>query len=118
MSPDGQPHANPIWGVWVNGALYVGGGPDVRWARNLKANPKIAAHDEDGEKPVILEGHAAQTSTEDDDEVRAVKAAYKEKYNFDHPAPFWRITPRKAFSWTDFGEDPTRFTFGQLEDQV
>ena len=110
-SPGGKPHVNAIWGVWVNHTLYSGGGPDVRWAKNLQADPRIAVHLEDGEKAVIVEGSAERTSSEDDEEVLAVKAAYKEKYDFDHPAPFWRITPTLAFSWTDFSKDATRFKF-------
>jgi nitroimidazol reductase NimA-like FMN-containing flavoprotein (pyridoxamine 5'-phosphate oxidase superfamily) len=110
-SPGGRPHVNAIWGVWLNGALYSGGGPDVRWAKNLEANPAIAVHLEDGEKVVILEGQAQRTSAEDDHEVTAVKAAYKIKYDFDHPAPFWKITPTLAFSWTSFEKDATRFKF-------
>lgn len=108
-SPGGKPHVNAIWGVWVNGALYAGGGPDVRWAKNLDADPRIAVHLEDGKEVVIFEGHAARTSTQENEEVMAVKAAYKEKYDLDHPAPFWRITPELAFAWTDFGKDATRF---------
>lgn len=110
-SPGGKPHVNAIWGVWVNHTLYSGGGPDVRWAKNLKADPRIVVHLEDGEKAAIVEGRAELTSAEDDEEVLAVKAAYKEKYDFDHPAPFWRITPNLAFSWTDFATDATRFKF-------
>ncbi len=110
-SPGGKPHVNAIWGVWVNHALYSGGGPEVRWARNLDADPSIVVHLEDGKEVVIVEGIAQRTSGQDDDEVLAVKAAYKEKYDFDHPAPFWRITPSLAFSWTDFAKDATRFRF-------
>jgi hypothetical protein len=110
-SPGGRPHVNAIWGVWVNGALYSGGGPDVRWAKNLEADPRIAVHLEDGEKVVIVEGLASRTSEADNDEVTAVKAAYKKKYDFDHPAPFWKITPTLAFSWTVFEKDATRFKF-------
>lgn len=110
-SPGGKPHVNAIWGVWVDGSLYSGGGPDVRWARNLDADPRIAIHLEDGEKVVIVEGAAARTSVEDDAEVMAVKAAYKKKYNFDHPSPFWRITPQLAFAWTSFDKDATRWRF-------
>lgn len=110
-SPGGKPHVNAIWGVWVDGALYSGGGPDVRWARNLDADPRIAVHLEDGEKVVIVEGTAVRTSEDDDAEVVAVKTAYKKKYDFDHPAPFWRITPKLAFAWTSFDKDATRWRF-------
>jgi nitroimidazol reductase NimA-like FMN-containing flavoprotein (pyridoxamine 5'-phosphate oxidase superfamily) len=110
-SPGGRPHVNAIWGVWVNGSLYCGGGPDVRWAKNLEADPRVAVHLEDGEKVVIVEGRAQRTSSEDDDEVTEVKAAYKQKYDFDHPAPFWKISPTLAFAWTTFEKDATRFKF-------
>jgi hypothetical protein len=110
-SPGGKPHVNAIWGVWVNGVLYSGGGPDVRWAKNLDADPRVAVHLEDGEKVVIVEGTAQRTSPLDDEEVLAVKAEYKKKYDFDHPAPFWKITPTLAFSWTKFEKDATRFKF-------
>ena len=110
-SPGGKPHVNAIWGVWVDGTLYAGGGPDVRWAKNLDADPRIAVHLEDGEKVVILEGRAQRTSGDDDAEVSGVKAAYKKKYRFDHPAPFWRITPTLAFTWTSFEKDATRWKF-------
>jgi hypothetical protein len=36
--PDGRPHAIPVWGVWVDGTLYHGGGDDTRRARKLDAN--------------------------------------------------------------------------------
>ena len=75
------------------------------------ADPRIVVHLEDGEKVVIVEGRAERTSADDDDEVTAVKAAYKVKYDLDHPAPFWRVIPTLAFAWTDFGKDATRFTF-------
>ena len=110
-SPGGKPHVNAIWGVYVEGHIYVGGGPEVRWARNLDANPRIAVHLEDGEKAVIVEGTAERTAGEGDPEVLAVQSAYKTKYDFDHPAPFWRVTPQLAFAWTDFAKDATRFKF-------
>lgn len=46
-----------------NGALYSGGGPDIRWARNLDTGPRISVHLEDGEKIVIVEGRAERTSS-------------------------------------------------------
>ena len=110
-SLEGEPHVNAIWGVWVDGALYSGGGPQVKWSRTLDANPRIVVHLEDGERAVIVEGSASRTSEDDDDEVVAVKAAYKVKYDFDHPAPFWRIRPTRAFAWNDFVKDATRFRF-------
>jgi hypothetical protein len=37
--PDGRPHVTPLWGVWVDGALYFDGIPTARWARNMAASP-------------------------------------------------------------------------------
>jgi hypothetical protein len=110
-SPGGKPHVNAIWGAYVEGAIYFGGGPNVRWARNLDEDPRIVVHLEPGDRVVIVEGTAARTAGEGDPEVVAVQKAYKAKYKMDHPAPFWRVTPQLAFAWTDFGKDATRFRF-------
>jgi hypothetical protein len=110
-SPGGKPHVNAIWGVWVDGALYFGGGPDVRWARNLRADPRIVVHLEPADQVVIVEGTAQRTAGEGDAEVLSVQKAYKAKYELDHPAPFWRVTPKLAFAWTDFTKDATRWKF-------
>ena len=40
VGPEGRPHAVPVWGVWVEGTLYFGGGPQTRWSRNLAASSK------------------------------------------------------------------------------
>src|SRR5262245_61759074 len=42
--PDGRPHATPIWGCWVDGALYFDGSPETQWARNMAKNPAITIH--------------------------------------------------------------------------
>ena len=43
------------------------------------------------------------------DEAERVMDAYAVKYGFRHPPPFWRLTPRRAFAWTDLGKDATRW---------
>jgi hypothetical protein len=55
--PDGAPHAIPVWGVWVDEALYFSGG-QTRWARNLAANPAVVVHLESGDDVVIIKGTA------------------------------------------------------------
>lgn len=104
----GAPHAVPVWGVWVDGHLYFGGGSEVRWARNLRSNPQVSLHIGAGDEPVIVEGTVARTE-EQGDEAERVKGAYDVKYGFPHPAPFWRLTPQRAFAWTDLGKDATRW---------
>jgi hypothetical protein len=104
----GAPHAVPVWGVWVDDRLYFGGGSQVRWARNLGRNPQVAVHIGSGDDPVILEG-AVTLTEEQGDEAERVMDAYEAKYGFRHPPPFWRLTPRRAFAWTDLGKDATRW---------
>lgn len=57
-SPTGQPHATPVWGVWMQDILYFDGNPQTRRGRDLAANPKVSVHLEDGTQVVFLEGEA------------------------------------------------------------
>ena len=56
--PSGRPHVTPIWGVWVDGAFWMEGGPNTRRFRNLAANPATVITLERGNDAVILEGDA------------------------------------------------------------
>lgn len=40
VCPDGRPHAMPVWGVWLEGALAFSTGAGTRKARNFSANPR------------------------------------------------------------------------------
>lgn len=110
-SADGRPHSVPVWGVWVDGAVCFGGGPDTRWARNLKANPNVAVHLEKGDDVVILEGAVDRVEKLDDPLVTSVQEAYKKKYKMPHPPPFWVLRPAKAFVWDKDLRTATRFEF-------
>lgn len=118
--PDGRPHVTPVWGVWVEGALYVSGIPTARWARNLAANPAIAAHLESGDNVVIVEGMAAEVVTDAALGERIV-AAWNAKYGQFAPEPatdgMIQMRPRTARAWTDTAEalaDATRWTWEQI----
>src|ERR1700720_4522180 len=37
--PDGNPHAMPVWGVWIDDAFHFSTGTQSRKARNLVHNP-------------------------------------------------------------------------------
>ncbi len=110
-SRDGRPHTVPVWGVWVDGAVCFGGGPDTRWSRNLKANPKVAVHLEKGDDVVILEGDVDRVEESDGPLVARVQDAYKAKYGMPHPPPFWVLRPRVAFVWDKDLRSATRFRF-------
>ncbi len=109
----GQPHAVPTWGVWVDDALYFGGGPHVRWARNLRANPAAAAHLESGDDVVTMEGHVGLLEDDSDPVCVRVQDAYEAKYGMRHPPPFWVLEPALVLAWSDLGRDPTRWRCGR-----
>ena len=117
VRPDGRPHATPVWGVWVDGALYFSGIPTARWARNLAANPVIAAHLESGDNVVIVEGVAADVVTDATLGERIV-AAWNAKYGRLAPEPatdgIFQLRPRTVRAWTDTDvalADATRWTW-------
>src|SRR5574338_202738 len=56
VTPDGKPHVAPVWGVWIDGALYFGSERESRKSKNLLANPNAVVHLESGDDTVILEG--------------------------------------------------------------
>ncbi len=101
--PDGRPHVAPVWGAWVDEALYFDGLPTTRWGRNLAANPAIAVHRESGDDVVIIEGIVEDLTTDEDLGSRIV-AAYTAKYDYPLPEPatsgIFRLRPRTARAWT------------------
>jgi PPOX class probable F420-dependent enzyme len=109
VRPDGRPHAMPVWGVWVDGRIHFGGGPDTRKARNIRQNPNVIVHSESGERVAVIEGTAQVV--EDDAYQERIDDAYEAKYNMRHGPFVWAVTPTVAFGWTDFTKDATRWTF-------
>lgn len=114
--PDGSPHVTPLWGAWMDGALYFDGIPTARWARNLAANPAAAVHLESGDDVAILEGVVEDIeSVTDADLAGRIIAAWDAKYGRLHPEPaargIFRLRPRAARAWTRFPDDATRWRF-------
>ena len=114
--PDGRPHAAPVWGVWLDDALFFGTDPRSVKARNLRANPEVVAHLESGDDCVILEGAVEEES--DPDLRRRVGEVYAEKYGLDalgggngDGPPVYVLRPRVAFAWLEasFPETATRW---------
>ncbi len=114
---DGAPHLMPIWGAWVDGRWYVEGGP-TRWQRNLKANPQLAIHVESGSDVLIVEGRARELVAPPADLADRILAGfvkYRPEYeaSADHwtQGGLWALDPIRAFAWTTFPTDMTRFQF-------
>lgn len=116
VRPDGSPHLTPIWGVWTGQRLYVEGGDDTRWARNLAHRPPIAVGADHNRFQMTIRGRAA-TVTPDSDRFADIASGYAAKYPYrPEPHPFWEITPHTVLAWEmstvdAFQTTPTRFSF-------
>ncbi|MEJ7748565.1 MAG: pyridoxamine 5'-phosphate oxidase family protein [Candidatus Limnocylindrales bacterium] len=113
----GAPHLVPIWGSWVDGRWYVEGGP-TRWQRNLRVNPQIAVNVEFGDEVVIVEGPAREIvapEAELAEQILTGYAKYRPAYEADpvnwSAGGLWELRPIKAFAWSVFPADMTRFRF-------
>ena len=113
---DGRPHAMPVWGLWLDGAVWFSTDPTSLKARNLAAQPEIVVHLESGDECCVLEGtvervaDAGSLSRFDDD--------YHAKYDvrpsaMGEAAGVYVLAPRTALVWTeaDFATSATRFSF-------
>jgi hypothetical protein len=123
ISADGSPHARPVDGIWVLGALCFGGSGEARWARNLRANPALSVSLPSEEEAIILEGVAEWITDPSDPLGPAQIAPSMEKYPeyFKEGAPldtkefqpFWCLRPRVVYAWTlqGFPNRATKWTF-------
>lgn len=112
---DGRPHAMPIWGVWLQDALWFGTGLESVKGHNLAREPRCTVHLESGDDVVIAEGRAERA--EDD----AAYAAYSEKYDMPADAAsfealpqvgaLFRFTPEIVHAWSERAFVESRATF-------
>ena len=116
---DGAPHLIPIWGAWVDGHWYVEGGP-TRWQRNLRENPRMVIQVEDGDDVVIVEGRARELTAPPGPLAATILggyAKYRDTKGYEASADnwaeggLWELEPLKAFAWSRFPDDVTRFRF-------
>jgi PPOX class probable F420-dependent enzyme len=113
--PDGRPHAIPVWGLWLGGAVVFSTDPESRKGRNLAADPRVVVHLESGDDVVVVEGvveivrGAGVPASFSDD--------YQKKYAFrPEPGPdqvVYIVTPAVVLGWreTDFPKSATRWVF-------
>jgi hypothetical protein len=111
--PDGRPHAVPVWGVWVDGAVTFSTDPSSRKAENFVANPNIIIHLESGDEVVILEGKVENIELNS-----GIDDAYNRKYkmrlsSFPGPASIYSLRPKKVMAWRekDFITSATKWRF-------
>ena len=110
VGADGQPHAVPVWGAWVDGALYFGAGP--RTGRNLAANPAVVIHLESGDDVVILEGTAEVFTSSDPSFIARYADVFAAKYDWrPDEVGGYVLRLRVAYAWSKFPQDATRWRF-------
>jgi len=118
VRPDGHPHAVPVWGVWLDNALYIEGSPQTRRSRNLAVNPAVVVHLESGDQVVILEGEAHPVGRPDPALGARLSAIFCAKYawaNYQPGPDAWDqgglhvIRPHTVFAWSKFPADATRW---------
>ena len=118
VGPTGRPSVRPIDGVYLDGALYVGGSPETRWIRDLAGNASVAVHLASVDDIVIVEGEAERLETMDRDLAERLAAASNAKFPEYGQTPEVYMTrgaivirPRKVVTWSDITRNPTRFRF-------
>jgi hypothetical protein len=124
VSPDGQPYATPVWGLWLDDQLYFGGSPKTRRHRNLAANPAACIHLESGTDVVILQGVVNVFSAPERALVLRLIEISRAKYGYA-PSPeeyekgegVYVFKPTLVLAWTKFPKDATRWQFTESEAQ-
>jgi hypothetical protein len=115
--PDGRPHSIPVWGFWIDGALYFGTGRSSRKARNLAHNAAVSIHLDSGDDVVILEGTVVEIDLSDKSQLKKLDAASRAKYKMPMVVGpenvLYSVRPRVVLAWTekDFPNNATRWQF-------
>jgi hypothetical protein len=113
---DGRPHAMPVWGLWLDGAVWFSTDPKSLKGANLAARPDIVVHLESGDEVCILEGKVERVVEADD--LMRFDDVYDAKYDvrpseMGEAAAVYVLPPRTALVWTeaDFATSATRYAF-------
>lgn len=113
---DGRPHAMPVWGLWMDGAVWFSTDPTSYKGRNLEARPEVVVHLESGDEVCVLEGTPERVI--DAAPLQKFDDLYMDKYDvrpsaMGEAAGVYVLRPAVALVWTeaDFATSATRFTF-------
>jgi nitroimidazol reductase NimA-like FMN-containing flavoprotein (pyridoxamine 5'-phosphate oxidase superfamily) len=94
VHPEGRPHVMPLFGVWVDGAMYFTSNARARKARNLAHNPQCVITATSDDLDIVIEGEAAKVT--DEAKLRQIAEAYIDKYG-------WPVTVRDGAFDAPFG---------------
>ena len=115
---DGRPHAAPLWGIWLDDSLFFETDPDSVKAQNIKRDPSVIVHTQDGYDTVIVEGLA---SIEDRPQVlKKLNKMYEAKYDYkpdwsiDSSQKVYRVDPTRVHAWKNphMHANMVKFVFG------
>ena len=116
---DGRPHVTPVWGAWVDDALWFSCGPTSRKARNLGRDPRCSVATDRPNEPVVLDAVAERIDGYDN--AKRFSEISAAKYHVDYSADFFAanalfaVHPMSAFGLdeADFTGSPTKWTFSR-----
>ena len=112
--PDGRPHLTPVWGAWIDNALWFSCGGNSRKARNLDHDPRCSIATDNAYEPVIIDAVAERI-----EEFARYTEVSNAKYDVDYSVEFFAANalfaarPQSAFALdeADFTGTPTKWVF-------
>ena len=120
VRPEGRPHLMPVWGIWLDGALWFSCSNGSRKTRNLVSDGHCSVATDDADQPVVIEGTAEVVVDEAD--LRRVLEAENAKYGTAYGPEMldpsantcFKLRPAWVFALdaADFTGSPTRYTPG------
>jgi len=110
--PDGRPHVTPVWGAWIDDALWFSCGNNSRKARNLDRDPRCSIATSNAFEPVVLDAVAARV-----DGFEQFTDISNAKYEVDYSVDFFAANalfaarPNSVFALdeNDFTGTPTKW---------
>ena len=126
-SPEGAPHAAPVWGLWADAAVWFSTDPESTKGRNLARGGPVVVHLDSGDDAIIVHGRVEAFAFTDLDATLAARLddAYAAKYAdpatgrpvrlSEAPAGslIYRVAPRRILGWRerDFPRSRTAWRF-------
>ena len=117
--PDGRAHVMPVWGAWLDGAVWCSTSLRSRKFANLARDPRCTVTSDNAYEPVIIEGVAEVLR--DEPSRRRFLDATNEKYDTHYELDFFdpdvnaviaiRTTVAIGLDEADFTGTPTRWRF-------
>ena len=115
--PDGRPHLTPVWGAWLDDAVWFSCSSPSRKTKNLERDPRCCIATDNPYEPVILDAVAERVRAAES--IRTFTDTVNVKYESDYGTDFfadnalWRARPQSALALdeADFPGSPTRWRF-------